>query len=269
VGLSAAALAALVAAAAFVREPAPPPAPAATAPAPLVKKTAPGPPPLPGNVQVLGFSVKGRLTYDGRPLEEVTDRPARFWLRHEGRGEVQPGIVSYRAGQFTLSALPGGRIGAQVTVDLNPAYPAVYPGDLYRWKTFEVGAGAAPPLEIDLLKVIRLRAPQDNGAPLPGWGEDCSGMFVAGRPRFEWEAPEAGLTYDYSVARVECPYVARGIVAHGATTETALTLSLPASAPNEFYVFDLHGRRGDRQVALITTHGLRGGLGWDYRFRLR
>jgi hypothetical protein len=57
-------------------------------------------------------------------------------------------------------------------------------------------------------------------------------------------------------------------VASGTTAATELTLDLPPSAANEFYLFNLHARRGDRTVGLITTHG-QGGLGWDYRFRLR
>ena len=239
------------------------PSPAATAKAPS------GPPRLPGNVQVLGFTVAGRLTFDGQPLDAITDKQASFWLRHEGRGEVQPGIVTYRKGEFTISALPPGRIGAQVTVDLDSKNAGVYPGDLYRWMTFEAGSGQRPPLEIDLWKVMRLRAPQDSGAPLPGWGEDCERMFVADAAWFEWDAIGDGLTYEYNVMRVECPYVRQSTVTSGVTSATELRLDLPPSAPNEFYLFNLHAKRGERTIGLITTHGERGGLGWDYRFRLR
>ena len=103
--------------------------------------------------------------------------------------------MSYQGGRFLVSALPQGRIGAQVTVDLNPSNPETYPGDLYRWTILEVGA-KRDPLEIDLWKIIRLRSPQDNGAPLPGWGEDCPNMFLTDSARFEWEAPAEGITYD-------------------------------------------------------------------------
>jgi serine/threonine protein kinase len=245
-------------------------APPAVQPAPKeVTRPSSTPPRLPGNVQVLGLSVSGRLTFDGRPLESITDRTPNFWLRREGRGEVQPGIVSYRGGRFTVSALPAGRIGAQVTVDLEDDNPTGYPGDLYRWITFDVGARPRESLEIDLWKIIRLRAPQDSGAPLPGWGLDCAQMFVADEPRFDWDPVGEGLTYEYSVMRVVCPYASQATVASGETSDTEITLDLPPSAPGEFYLFNLYARRGPQRMGLITTHGLRGGLGWDYRFRLR
>ena len=240
-------------------------APVPVAPRPPAVGPARRPPP---QVETLGYSVAGRLTFDGQPLETITDKPARFWLRHEGRGEAQPGTVSYQGGRFLVSALPQGRIGAQVTVDLNPSNPAIYPGDLYRWTILEVGAKREP-LEIDLWKIIRLRSPQDNGAPLPGWGEDCPNMFLTDSARFEWEAPAEGIIYDYSLERVECPYVSHQEVLSGTTSATEVTLPLSPNAANDFYLFRLHAKRGDRTIALITTHGMKGGLGWDYRFRVR
>jgi hypothetical protein len=252
-----------------------PPAPVAPTPAPRpqpagnpVRTRPPDPFPRRANEQVLGFSIRGRLTYDGRPLEAITKKPADFWLRNEDRGDVQPAIVSYERGQFVARALPKARIGFQVVVNLNDANPSSYPGDLYRWKSFEVEPNPREPVEIDLWKIIRLRAPQDNGAPLPGWGEDCAQMFVADSPRFEWEAPEPGLSYAYEVERVQCPYKSQGKVAEGTTRETTLQVPLPPSAADEFYLFRLQAKRGERTLACITTHGLRGGLGWDYRFRL-
>jgi serine/threonine protein kinase len=244
-----------------------PPAPASVGPP--VAKAVPAPPRLPANLQVLGFSVAGALSFDGQPLETLTRRPPSFWLRHESRSEVQPGIVSYRDGRFVVGALPPGRIGAQVTVDLNPDNPSGYPGDLYRFVTFDVKAGKSEPLEVDLYKVIHLRSPQDNGRPLPGWGEDCPQMFQADAARIAWEPLAEGATYEYVVRRVECPYVSHQTLFEGTTAATHLTLPLPPSAPNEFYLLQLMAKRGDRTIGLITTHGMRGGLGWDYRFRLR
>jgi hypothetical protein len=219
-------------------------------------------------VETLGLSVVGRLTYDGQPLESITDAPARFWLRHEGRGEVQPGTVRYQGGQFWLGALPPGKIGAQVNVDLERSNPPLYPGDLYRWKTFETGPSHAA-LEVDLWKVIRLREPQDNNAPLSGWSTKCEDMFTTDSRQVAWDRLADGVVYEYTIEKVECPYAAHEQLLGGTTTDTSLALTLPPTGEGHFYLLRLYAKRGDRRMAQVLTHGLGGGLGWDYRFRLR
>jgi hypothetical protein len=221
------------------------------------------------HVQVLGHSVRGRLTWDGQPLETLTDRPPNFWLRREKVGEVQGGAITYDRGTVVVSALPAGSIGMQTTVDLNPSNPRGYPGDLYSWTIFEAGYGE-PPLDIKLWKIIHLRSPQDNDGPMEGWGEDCPDMFATSSPvPVEWDAPAKGLTYDYSVERIGCPYVRQHRVLDGTTTDLRVSLALPPNGANDFYLLNLSGRRGVGQVVgSLITHG-RGGMGWDYRFRVR
>jgi hypothetical protein len=157
----------------------------------------------------------------------------------------------------------------QTTVDLNPANPRSYPGDLYKWTIFETSIPPGPPLTIDLYKVIHLKAPQDTAVPMPGWGEDCPNMFTTSTPvQVEWEAPTAGVTYGYTVERIKCPYKRQGRVLDGTTTDLRVVLDLPPSGPNDFYLLRLDATRGDRIVASLITHG-QGGMGWDYRFRVR
>jgi hypothetical protein len=243
---------------------APPPAPIAPA-----KVTALAPRAAAPHVQVLGHTVRGRLAWDGQPLEALTDRPPNFWLRREKLGEVQGGTIRYDRGRFEVSALPQGSIGMQTTVDLNPANPRGYPGDLYAFTVFEAGA-RSPDVTVDLWKIIRLRTPQDTDGEMPGWGLDCSKMFVAQSPvDFEWDAPAEGLLYRYSLQRVECPYANARAVTDGTTTDLRVSLPLAPNGPNDFYLLNLSGSRGPgKTVGSLITHG-RGGMGWDYRFRVR
>ena len=157
----------------------------------------------------------------------------------------------------------------QTTVDLNPANPRGYPGDLYAFTVFEAGTGA-PEVAVDLWKIIRLRSPQDNDGPMPGWGLDCSKMFVAQSPvEFSWEAPADGLSYQYSLQRVDCPYANARLVHEGTTTGLRVSVPLAANGPSDFYLLNLSGSRGaGRTVGSLITHG-KGGMGWDYRFRVR
>jgi hypothetical protein len=234
---------------------------------PVPASLAPARPPA-AHVQMLGLAVRGRLTHDGQPLETITDAAPNFWLRREGKGEVQTGTIRYERGSFVVSALPQGSIGMQTTVDLNPANPSSYPGDLYQWTVFDT-IPPGPPLTIDLYKVIHLKAPQDNGVPMPGWGKKCPDMFTTSTPvQVEWEAPAAGLTYRYDLERIECPYKHQERVLDGTTTDLQAVLDLRPSGANDFYLLRLVAMRGDRTVASLITHG-RGGMGWDYRFRVR
>jgi hypothetical protein len=265
---------ALLGLAAVLGWPARPPSPASpaqTVPAPV---RGPAPPPEASrgaapHVQVLGHTVRGRLSWDGQPLEALTSQPPNFWLRREEHGEVQGGTISYQRGGFVVSALPRGSIGMQTTVDLNPANPRGYPGDLYAFTVFESGVGR-PPVDVELWKIIRLRSPQDNNEPMPGWGLDCSKMFVTTSPvDVAWDAPADGLTYHYRIQRVECPYQNPRPVLEAATTGLSVSLPLPPNGPGDFYLLTLSGRRGVGQtVGSLITHG-RGGMGWDYRFRVR
>jgi hypothetical protein len=220
-------------------------------------------------LEVLGHTVRGRLSWDGQPLETLTEGRPNFWLRREKLGEVQGGTIRYDRGRVEVGALPRGSIGMQTTVDLNPANPRAYPGDLYAFTVFEAG-GASPEVPVELWKIIRLRSPQDNDGAMPGWGLDCSKMFVAQSPvEVAWEAPADGLDYHYSVQRVECPYANARPVVHGTTTDLAVSLPLPPNGPNDFYLLNLAGKRGaGRTVASLITHG-KGGMGWDYRFRVQ
>jgi hypothetical protein len=58
-------------------------------------------------------------------------------------------------------------------------------------------------------------------------------------------------------------------VLDGTTTDLRVSLALPPNGANDFYLLNLSGRRGVGQVVgSLITHG-RGGMGWDYRFRVR
>ena len=104
---------------------------------------------------------------------------------------------------------------------------------------------------------------------MPGWGKQCeSELRLPRNVLFQWESLGEGVSYDYSIQKIRCPYTFTDTVISGTTQETSLQIELPLSADNEFYLLEVHARSKDRPVGILMTHG-GNGLGWDYRFRVR
>jgi len=223
----------------------------------------------PRKVSLSGSPVRGQILFDGKPITNVTDIVPHFWFRNEEKGTAWGGSAQYSEGEFGIREIPPGRFGMQVNIDANPANPSMYPGDYYAWKSFDVGKNDTQDLVVEMQKIIHLQKPQNNNVQMPGWGKQCESEFNLPRNLlFQWGSLGNGVSYDYSIQKIQCPYTFKETVASGTTQETNLQIQLPVSGDNEFYLLELAARSKGRGIGILMTHG-GNGMGWDYRFRVR
>ncbi len=216
-------------------------------------------------------AVEGRLLFADRPITDITSIAPTFWFRNEDTGKEQSAKAKYEQGKFSIYGLPPGNFGVSVNLDANSQNPWSYPGDYRAWKPFTVQEGWNPELEVSLLQIIRLTAPQDNNAVMEKWGVECMQKITHKSPvTFRWESVGGYVMYEYRITRMDCAnnYNSAGTVAEDTVTSTELTVNLPPSLDNECYGLHLYARRNDQRIGMLITHGTNG-YGWDYRFRVQ
>ena len=215
--------------------------------------------------------IEGRLLFAGKPITEITNVEPTFWFRNEDTGQKQSARATYRNGMFSFYELPPGNFGVSVNIDANSQNPWSYPGDYRTWKPFTVQEGKNPELDVSLLQIIRLTAPQDNNTVMEKWGAECMQKITHKSPvTFQWESVGGYVMYEYRITRMDCAnnYNSAGTVAEDTVSSTELTINLPPSLDNECYGFHLYARRNDQRIGMLMTHGSNGD-GWDYRFRVQ
>lgn len=224
------------------------------------------PPAQPAEADVV---LRARVFHDGRPVNEVTRARPSFWFRDESIGKEAKPKAFWSGHEVRLTGLRPGRYGMNVRFDANPGNPFLYPGDFDSWTVFEVPQSGAAQKTIDVVEILHLTSPQDNGAGMEGWDEACEGKTTfAPAMLFAWKPLAQGTVYEWSIERIGCPYDDRGTVARGETSTPSFELRLAPNNPGEFYLLRLSATREGRRIGILETHGPRGGLGWDYRFRV-
>lgn len=217
--------------------------------------------------------VLGTVTFEGRPVSEVTDLSPRFWMRDERTGKQVPAEVRYdpHSGGFAVEGLPPGEYYLSARLDTEGMNPLPYAGDLAGGARLRT---ADAPWDVEVREVLHLLAPEDNSGPFPRRARsECEGggFRTTGPVRVRWERPRLvrsrDLTYRVMVVRLACPYRRKGLVASRQTTETEVLLDLPPTREGEFYLMNVEALAGRRRVASLITHG-RNFLAWDYRFRV-
>src|SRR3990172_8381444 len=203
---------------------------------------------------------QGEIRFDGKPITDITDLEPEFWFRNEKEGTVQTAQVSYDKGKFQIRGLPAGQFGVSVQYDLNSQNPMSYPGDLRAWEQFQVAEGTPSEVEVEVLKIIHLIQPQDNGTTMDKWGPDQVDRMIAFSDpvTFEWESLGKDVHYDYKINRVQWPYTSVDTEAGGTVQKTRLSLKLPRNQANEYYILQLYARRAGRQIGMLMTHGHNG-----------
>jgi hypothetical protein len=214
--------------------------------------------------------IHGRIFFDGQPLEGQAMPAPYFWFRNEEHNRVENPTIVWKNGGFNITDLPVGRMGMNVTVNLNPNNPANYPGDLYSWTPFQVEPGENPDLRVEMKKVIHMMKPQDNGRVMDKWGASCMEKPEYSSPvEFEWEPLAVNAVYTVKIWRMNClnNYNSSGTVFEKDISTPHFSAQLPPSQVNECYALNIHAHKDGNQIGLLMTHGERG-LGWDYRFRV-
>jgi hypothetical protein len=216
--------------------------------------------------------VEGVLLHDGRPVTEASGNPPLFWFRNERSNRVEHPRVEVTGERFRITGLSPGEYGMSVRIDTDGFQGATWPGDLDAWKVFDLPEKGPTRLEVHLRRIIRLTAPVDTGLPVAGWDGLCGeGTSLTAPVRFRWDPIDPEAVYLASVERVTCAGGSHRTLDRAFGTETAgdgVEVPLPPSGPDEYYAFHLGARKNGRVIGMLTTHGERGGLGWDYRFRV-
>jgi serine/threonine protein kinase len=217
-----------------------------------------------------GKGVRGHILFDGQPVSNFTTLKPRFWFRDEKEGKVAQADAIYQNSEFEISGLPPGHYGMSIQIDLNQENPLSYPGDLRAWTVFTVSKESTPKIPVEMQQIIHLIQPEDNGVALKNWNQCCeTGEPVLGQSfKFGWKPLAGNVFYDYTISRVTCPYVAHQTAASGTTKDTSVSIHLPPSNENEYYLLQLYARKEGRMIGMLMTHGANG-YGWDYRFRVK
>lgn len=206
-----------------------------------------------------GIAKSGRLMHAGSPITEFTGEAPAFWFRNEVTGqEAREVRTAWDQGVFRFTGLRPGRYGVQVWLNAEKNNSNGYPGDYETWHTFIVQEGDADQEDIDVMKVMHLTSPQDNRAGMTRWDASCEGKHVFASPvLFSWESLGSGVEYRYTVDnRPET------------TASTSVSIDFPLSERNRCHSFKLSAFQRDRIIGRMLTHGINGGLGWDYVFRV-
>lgn len=189
-----------------------------------------------------------------------------------GKRGIKP-RTEYNKGQFKIYGLPEGNYHIFISINANPdnpeRYPG-YPGDFYkRLLNVSVGGKSSTKLKVEMEKIIHLTAPEDNGDVMELWGEKGERRITFNSPvEFAWESLGEDVQYYYSIKRISEPYKFIEWHVRETTSQTSLSIDLPVSRKNEFYLFHMYAMKGERRIAELKTHGKRG-YGNDLRFRVK
>jgi tetratricopeptide (TPR) repeat protein len=219
------------------------------------------------------------LRFDGQPIEPTAPPDLTCFSATAGRWVSCGAKRGEAPGAWVLEGLEPGRYRLHVSIDEDPANPRRFPGDYEAQHQFEVTEGGPERLVVDVARLIHLMRPGDNGRALEGMLTSCTTQPVFETPRvswgpaaqieFTWEPIVAGAEYRVSVTAVSCSQPGRQReVLNTKTGATAVTLTLPPSAPDEQYYFWIGAWREGRLVGDLYTHD--GGThSWNYRFQVR
>lgn len=214
----------------------------------------------------LQASVEGTLRFDGRPIETLTsvEPVSSFNNLDTGQKGIKPRI-EYNRSQFKIYELPEGNYHIFISINANTdnpgGYPG-YPGDFFkRLLRISILEKSCLKLDVDLEKIIHLTLPQDNGDIMDLWGERGEGMITFKSPiEFAWESLEDNVQYHYTINRMQSKpfkYLERHIE-ESTTKATSVSIELPLSRENEFYLFHLYATKDEQRIGELKTHGKRG-----------
>lgn len=218
------------------------------------------------------------LFYQVRPIEEFTTVQPEFSLNNRDTHEkgIRPN-VEYREGRHVIQELTPGNYVLFISIDANPENPGRrrypgYPGDFfYRDSKLSIPPNGGAQINIELQQVIHLTLPQDNADLMKLWGEKGQSMISFKTPvDFAWDAIAEGVTYHYSIDRMQSePFecLERDVVKE-TMKATRVSLDLTPSKDNEFYLFRLYATKGPLRIGDLVVHGQRG-YGSDFRFRVK
>jgi hypothetical protein len=220
-------------------------------------------------------ALEGELQVEGELIKRYTPAEAFFSFNNldTGKRGIKP-RTEYNKGKFDIYELPAGNYNIFISINSNEdnpgGYPG-YPGDFFKlMKNVSVGGESREKLEVDMERIIHLRRPADNGEVMELWGEKGDKRITFNSPVvFAWEDLGDGAEYHYFIKRMSEPYKFIEYLYQKETTrQTSLSIDLPVSLENEYYIFHVYATKDGSRIAELKTHGEHG-YGSDLRFRVK
>jgi hypothetical protein len=217
-------------------------------------------------------TLTGLVLYNGQPISDFTSQPAVFWARNETSGEAFPISPSYNTstGEYAIPDVPPGQYGLSGFIDdalpVNGAHG--YAGDFEGWiSPIVVAEGQAVVYQnLTVFKTLHLTSPVDNAASIgPMEPKDT---YPPDALSFRWDALAEAVSYQATVTEYDAPFTYVGTVTNTTTSNVEWNVSLPVSAANHFYLFELYAYNLHDLLVGRLMVPYDGGYGSDYRFRI-
>ncbi|MBY0414492.1 MAG: hypothetical protein K2Q18_10015 [Bdellovibrionales bacterium] len=187
---------------------------------------------------------------------------------------------SDRPGEYIRTELAPGSYVMRLDVDDNRNNPKNYPGDYHADYRFQIKPNQENAIiDIPVSRFMHLVEPETNDGITSGaLGDNCEKkpLFLQrGLPldrnlnlKFRWYSIAPGATYRISIVRRKCDkYADLGIHTKFETTDLHSLISLPASAPDEYYALFLNGFKDENLIGDFFTYD-EGMQSWSYGFRV-
>ena len=223
--------------------------------------------------------LSGTVTYNGKPMSDITDIEPAFSCRYTNTGELtSASLVEYDnyMGYFSADNIPLSNVTLHFGYHLygqRPTLPGNYMGDLQVYVD-KLSEDEAYNLDVPMKQVIHMISPQDNNAVEPSVGRGTDVIYEhEGDVYFEWEPLDGAVNYDlkidiYQDADENSSYKFLTNELTATAIENSYLAQLPLSEQGEHYEarLDAYNKAGDKIGMYVVTY--KNGYGYDYRFKV-
>lgn len=218
------------------------------------------------------YQLSGRLNFNGSSITNRTTETPTLWARDESTGKAIDGeSIKYypQTGYYGINGLPNGKVGLSLYIHVTGALASL-PGNFDTFHTVDLSAltrEEAIAHDIELAEVLHLLKPYDNNQitlTTDDYPPHSSPVY------FSWEPIQGAVRYQVTISRYShspsYEFIENMFSSNITSGANAVTVTLPKSAVNEHYQFNIYAYNSSGVRIGIYHTVYKNGLGWDYRF---